>query len=594
MGATDQYGNVIPLTGNVSAAIAANPGGSTLGGTTTVTASGGVATFANLTLNKVGDGYTLQATAGTVSVTSNKIDVTPGPATQLVFSTTGEPVSTATAGQDFAASPNTVVVDVDDQLGNIVTSYSGPVTIGLANGASGTFDASSVLTVNASGGVATFSKLALDTAGTYDLSATSTSVPALAAGTSSSITITSGTASQLAWTVEPPSKAAAAVSLGGTVDVEDRYGNPITGYDQDVTIALDLNGKADNGDLGGTTMVAASHGVAAFTNIIIDTTGNPFTLIASSGGFTSAPSSGIDVVAPQLVWAVEPPSQVAHGFPFGATVDLLDPFGKLETSFSGSITVALDSNPKGGHLGGTATIKATGGVASFTGLTIDAIGAGYTLQASGVGVTSPASSGIDVTLIPASSLEVTAQPPASVAVNQGFGLKVTALDANGDPDPDFTGSVSVAITGSPGSPDLGGTTTEAAVAGVASFPGVTLDKVGSYTLDVTSTGLGAATTGTIAVTAGAAKKLVAVSEPPSSETAGGVFSFEVEAEDQYGNLATGFNGDGVGVAVVERGPRDAERRAGDGDGQRGVGDVHGPGGGQGGQRLHDRGVERQR
>ena len=44
------------------------------------------------------------------------------------------------------------------QFGNIVTSYSGPVTIGLANGATGTFDASSVLTVNAVNGVATFTK----------------------------------------------------------------------------------------------------------------------------------------------------------------------------------------------------------------------------------------------------------------------------------------------------------------------------------------------------------------------------------------------------------------------------------------------------
>ena len=108
-------------------------------------------------------------------------------------------------------------------------------------------------------------------------------------------------------------------------------------------MALDLNGNPDNGKLSGTTTVAASNGVATFTNIIIDTTGNPFTLIASSGGLTSAPSSAIDVVAPQLVWSTEPPSQVAHGFPFGATVELLDPFGNLETSYNGSVTVALDN-----------------------------------------------------------------------------------------------------------------------------------------------------------------------------------------------------------------------------------------------------------
>ena len=181
-------------------------------------------------------------------------------------------------------------------------------------------------------------------------------------------------------------------------------------------------------------------------------------------------------------------------------------------------------------------------MANFTGLTINAIGNGYTLQASSDGVSTPASIGIDVTLIPAASLEVTTQPQPPVPVNQGFSLKVTALDVNGDADPDFHGNVSVAITGSPGSPILAGTTDGDGQRRSGEFSGLTLDTVGNYTLDVTSTGLSPVTTGTIGVTAGAASKLVAVTEPPSSETAGGVFSFKVEAEDQYGNLATGFNG----------------------------------------------------
>ena len=40
-----------------------------------------------------------------------------------------------------------------------------------------------------------------------------------------------------------------------------------------------------------TTTVAASGGVATFTNIIINTIGEPFTLIASGDGVTSVPSS---------------------------------------------------------------------------------------------------------------------------------------------------------------------------------------------------------------------------------------------------------------------------------------------------------------
>ena len=41
-------------------ALANNPTGASLGGTLSVTASQGVATFSGLTINKVGTGYTLQ------------------------------------------------------------------------------------------------------------------------------------------------------------------------------------------------------------------------------------------------------------------------------------------------------------------------------------------------------------------------------------------------------------------------------------------------------------------------------------------------------------------------------------------------------
>ena len=47
-------------TNTISVALAANPGGATLGGTLSISASGGVATFSNLTINKVANGYTLK------------------------------------------------------------------------------------------------------------------------------------------------------------------------------------------------------------------------------------------------------------------------------------------------------------------------------------------------------------------------------------------------------------------------------------------------------------------------------------------------------------------------------------------------------
>ena len=78
----DANGNTIP-TGNelVTLAIATGPSGATLGGTTTVQAVNGVATFTNLTLSLAGT-YTLTATGGTLTpdfsnpFTISPIDVT--------------------------------------------------------------------------------------------------------------------------------------------------------------------------------------------------------------------------------------------------------------------------------------------------------------------------------------------------------------------------------------------------------------------------------------------------------------------------------------------------------------------------------------
>ena len=60
--------------------LGSNPGGSTLGGTLTVSATSGVAAFSGVNLNKAGSGYTLAVTSGTLTAaTSSAISVTPAP-----------------------------------------------------------------------------------------------------------------------------------------------------------------------------------------------------------------------------------------------------------------------------------------------------------------------------------------------------------------------------------------------------------------------------------------------------------------------------------------------------------------------------------
>ena len=70
------------FNGNVTLQLANDPDGdSTLGGKITVAAVDGMANFSNITLNKVGQGFTLQAiSTGQVSIASNAFDVIPGTA----------------------------------------------------------------------------------------------------------------------------------------------------------------------------------------------------------------------------------------------------------------------------------------------------------------------------------------------------------------------------------------------------------------------------------------------------------------------------------------------------------------------------------
>jgi 3-methyl-2-oxobutanoate hydroxymethyltransferase len=78
----DVAGNTVTTSSaTVAIAIGTNPGAGTLSGTVSLVASNGVATFSNLSINKVGTGYTLVASStGLTSATSGAFNVTVGAA----------------------------------------------------------------------------------------------------------------------------------------------------------------------------------------------------------------------------------------------------------------------------------------------------------------------------------------------------------------------------------------------------------------------------------------------------------------------------------------------------------------------------------
>jgi hypothetical protein len=74
------------------------------------------------------------------------------------------------------------------------------------------------------------------------------------------------------------------------------------------------------------------------------------------------------------------------------TVQLLEGNGHLMTGSSAPVTIALGNDPGGATLGGTTTVDAVGGVATFRNLTLNRPADGYTLVASSPGLTSATSS----------------------------------------------------------------------------------------------------------------------------------------------------------------------------------------------------------
>ncbi len=142
------------------------------------------------------------------------------------------------------------------------------------------------------------------------------------------------------------------------------------------------------------SVVSANPG--SFTN----TTG---TVSSTQGGTGLTASATLTVLgaASQLAFSVQPTNTTAGGVISPAvTVLVQDSGGNIITTGAGSaasVTMAIGSNPASGVLGGTLTVNAVSGVATFSTLTINTQGTGYTLSASSAGLTSATSNAFNIT-----------------------------------------------------------------------------------------------------------------------------------------------------------------------------------------------------
>src|SRR5262249_36412898 len=145
-------------------------------------------------------------------------------------------------------------------------------------------------------------------------------------------------------------------------------------------------------------VVTNASGVA--TGTISSTVAESKTVSATIGAVSVTQTATVVVnaaTATQLVFTSQPVSDTSAG-PLGAIqVTARDQFNNPATSFVGTDTIAIGTNPGAGTLAGSVTVVSVAGVAPFPGLSIDKTGTGYTLTVKSGTLTTATSSAFDVT-----------------------------------------------------------------------------------------------------------------------------------------------------------------------------------------------------
>src|SRR5207302_783417 len=269
-----------------------------LGGTTTQAAQGGLARFSDLTIDQVGNGYTLRATADKLSdATSTAFNVSlappppppppPPPAPHLVF--TAQPQTTP-AGQTLPP----VQVTALDASNRVVSSFTGAVTValGLNPGNGNLIGPTSYYVSSSDGGIAQWANLSIDTPGDgYTLRATTAG---LGDAISDPFDVTAGPPPPLAGATglgflgpQPgATRAGAVLSPPLQVEVLGYGGVRVTGFTGGIWVIIGSN--PGGGTLSGTRRLVAVNGVATFSDLRIDIPGRGYTLRVTGGGNMSA------------------------------------------------------------------------------------------------------------------------------------------------------------------------------------------------------------------------------------------------------------------------------------------------------------------
>ncbi len=519
----DQFGNLTNDTGRTITLVPSS--GSITSGNTANTASG-VATFGAIKINTAANNLTLTATASglTTAGPSTSFAVSPAAANKLALV---QGPSNVAAGASMTPA---VTVQVEDQFSNNVPGAGVSVAL-TATGT--TIDAGNTATTVASG-LATFSGIQIDTAGTgYSLTATSSGL--IAAGPSTTFNVTAGIGTKLGFGTQPSNVAAGASMSPVTVQVQDQFGNAASSSGVLVTVTPSA------GTIASGNTASSSSGVATFNAIKINTAATGLTLTATASGLTASGASSTFNVTPaaasKLVF-VQGPSDVVAGASMApaVTVQVQDQFGNFVSTDAGRTVTVV---PSSGTIASGNTATTAAGVATFNAIKINTAATGLTLTATTSGLTTaPASNTFNVTAAAASKLGFV-QEPSNVAAGTAMAPAVTVQIQDTFGNAVASNAVSVTLAVSIGSISSGSTGNTVA-SGLATFGAITINSAATgLTLTASASGLTTSpASSTFNVTAAAPNKLVYVQQP--SDTAVGVAmtpAVTVQLQDQFGNSA---------------------------------------------------------
>ena len=457
--------------------------------------------------------------------------------TKLVF--TQQPNASYASGAAI-----TVKVSIEDASGNVATGDTSAVTLALSGGTAGA-TLSGTKTVNAVAGVATFSNLSVDKAGTaYALGA---SDGALTAASSSNFNITAGTASSISFTTQPA--AGSSVGAGTTIPlvahVQDAAANPVAG--QSITLSLQANPGGSTLAVTTNPVVTDAGGNATFSGVALNKVGTGYTLKATD---TTVPLSvtgnAFNIVAgtaTTIAYTTQPASNsnIAVNTTIPLVAHVSDAGGNAVPNQI--VALSLANNPGAASIAVTANPVATdaSGNATFANLSLNRVGNGYTFKVTDNTVPAVTATGNAFNIVAGAPAQlVFLQQPgngvAGIALNPAVTVQVR--DALGNTVVADSNSVTLSLAAGPGPFDPGATVTAPFVAGVATFDNLVFDHAGAgYQLTATDAGDSLSVSPSVAFAiAPGAPRLIFTTEPNDVTYAGTLGSVAVTEDDGSGNV----------------------------------------------------------